>query len=187
MSARVLLSREVGNLTLQAVKGDITDLAVDAITNAANNQLWMGSGVAGAIKRKGGGIIEREAIACGPVPVGTAVATTAGDLPAGKVIHAAVMGPDLRTDIPTVATTTRSVLDLAEEMALGSVAMPLLGTGVGGLDLGEVARSMVGEVSRAAQEGRCARMTVLLVGFDGEAADAVTRAVEDAKVGQSAC
>jgi O-acetyl-ADP-ribose deacetylase (regulator of RNase III) len=178
VSTRVLLSRELDGLELQVVQGDITDLRVDAITNAANNQLWMGSGVAGAIKRRGGTVIEREAVAKGPVPVGSAVATTAGDLDVNHVIHAAVMGPDLRTDLPTVAKTTRSVLDLAEELGLGSLAMPLLGTGVGGLDLGHVASTMAAQVAAAASEGRCGGLTVMLVGYDERAAEAIARAVE---------
>jgi O-acetyl-ADP-ribose deacetylase (regulator of RNase III) len=178
MEATVLVSREVNGVTIQAVRGDITDLVTDAITNAANDHLWMGSGVAGAIRRRGGEAIEREAVAQGPIPVGTAVATTAGDLPSRYVIHAAVMGQDLRTDIPTVASTTRSVLTLSEGMGLASVAMPLLGTGVGGLDLDEVASTMTGVVAETAREGGCGGMTVLLVGYDEEASDAVRRAVE---------
>lgn len=178
MATRVLLSRDFKGIQLQAVQGDITDLRVDAITNAANNQLWMGSGVAGAIKRRGGTVIEEEALSKGPVPVGTAVVTTAGDLPAVHVIHAAVMGSDLRTDLPTVAATTRSVLDLADELGLGSLAMPLLGTGVGGLDPGQVASVMVDQVVAAADWDRCRGMTVMLVGYDEGAAAAVVRAIE---------
>lgn len=178
MVATVLLSREISSVTVQAVQGDITDLEVDAITNAANDHLWMGSGVAGAIKARGGQAIEQEAVAKGPVPVGTAVATTAGDLPAKHVIHAAVMGRDLRTDLSTVAVTTRSVLRLAETMSLGSVAMPLLGTGVGGLPIEEVAATMAVVVAQVAHQGGCPGMTVLLVGYDDRAGRAVKRALE---------
>ena len=177
MAIQVLLSREFDGLTVQAVRGDITEMAVDAVTNAANNHLWMGSGVAGAIKRRGGEAIEREAVSKGPVPLGSAVVTTAGDLPARHVIHAAVMGQDLRTDLPTVARTTRSVLELAEGMGLASVAMPLLGTGVGGLDLGDVADTMAAQVADAARDGSCQGMEVSLVGFDGGAANAALEAV----------
>jgi O-acetyl-ADP-ribose deacetylase (regulator of RNase III) len=89
------------------------------------------------------------------------------------------MGQDLRTDLPTVAATTRSVLDLAETMSIGSVAIPLLGTGVGGLDLGRVATTMAREVAVVATEGRCTGMRVLLVAYDEDAAMKVRRAVED--------
>src|SRR4029453_15452351 len=78
-------------VTLRMAEGNITALEVDAIANAANNHLWMGSGVAGAIKRAGGEEIEREAVAQGPIEVGDAIATGAGQLPARWVIHGAVM------------------------------------------------------------------------------------------------
>src|SRR2546426_11835156 len=90
-------SLRVSEIQLSVVEGDITALEVDAIANAANNALWMGAGVAGAIKRAGGEEIEREAVARGPIAVGDAVATGAGRLRAHHVIHGAVMGQDLRT------------------------------------------------------------------------------------------
>jgi O-acetyl-ADP-ribose deacetylase (regulator of RNase III) len=175
---RVLCSKKVSGITLEAIQGDITDLPVDAITNAANDHLWMGAGVAGAIKDRGGISIEREAVAMGPVPVGSAVVTGAGDLKAKYVIHAAVMGQDLRTDVTRVIATTRSVLKMAEELRLGSLAMPLLGTGVGGLDPGEVAIVMAGQVAEMAMADRCAGLRVLLVGYDDTAAEAVKWAIE---------
>jgi O-acetyl-ADP-ribose deacetylase (regulator of RNase III) len=128
------------------VDGDITALEVDAIANAANNALWMGSGVAGAIKRAGGDEIEREAVAHGPIEVGNAVATTAGRLPARWVIHGAVMGQDLRTDADLVHRTTESCLRIADELGARSLALPAFGTGVGGFPLGECAEIMVSAV-----------------------------------------
>src|ERR671922_2232841 len=98
------------------VEGDIAALDVDAIANAANNQLWMGAGVAGAIKRAGGDEIEREAVAKGPIEVGDAVATGAGRLKAQWVIHGAVMGQDLVTHGELVRRTTRRCLELADEL-----------------------------------------------------------------------
>ena len=92
-------------LALSVVDGDITQLEVDAIANAANDRLWMGAGVAGAIKRAGGEEIEREAVAKGPIDVGDAVATGAGALAARWVIHGAVMGQDLRTSAELVERT----------------------------------------------------------------------------------
>jgi O-acetyl-ADP-ribose deacetylase (regulator of RNase III) len=172
-----LLKRTVGDVTVEAVRGDITSLEVDAVVNAANDHLWMGAGVAGAIKRRGGEGIEREAVAKGPIPVGTAVETSAGALGARHVIHAAVMGQDLRTDLPTVARTTRAVLELAGDLGAAVVAMPLLGTGVGGLDLGEVAVTMVGEVAALARSGTCRCERVLVVAYDEVAAEAVRAAV----------
>ena len=115
------------------------------MANAANDHLWMGAGVAGALKRAGGEEIEREALALGPIPLGSAVATTAGRLPARWVIHGAVMGQDLRTDADLVGRTTRACLELADELGCGSLALPAFGTGVGGFPLAECARIMVGE------------------------------------------
>ena len=132
-------------LELQVVEGDITALAVDAIANAANDHLWMGAGVAGAIKRAGGEEIEREAVAKGPIPVGEAVATGAGSLPARWVVHGAVMSQDLRTTAELVRQTTASCLRVADEFGASSLALPAFGTGVGGFPLDECARLMVHE------------------------------------------
>src|SRR5213594_3062686 len=129
---------------LEVVEGDIAALAVDAIANASNDHLWMGAGVAGAIKRAGGPEIEREAVAKGPIPVGDAVATGAGTLPAKWVIHGAVMGQDLRTNAQLVGQTTLSVLRVADDLGAESLALPAFGTGVGGFPLDECAQLMVG-------------------------------------------
>jgi len=131
---------------IQVEQGDITRLEMDALVNAANNRLWMGGGVAGALKRAGGPEVEAEALAKGPIPVGEAVATTAGRLRAKYVIHAAVMGQDLRTDAGKIRDATRNSLLRADELGVRSIAFPALGTGVGGFPLGECARIMVGEV-----------------------------------------
>ena len=93
----------IGDSSVSIERGDITDCEVDAIVNAANSTLAMGAGVAGAIKRKGGVIIEEDAMRQGPVEVGEAVLTTGGNLAATHVIHAAVMGPDLKTDAEKIA------------------------------------------------------------------------------------
>ena len=130
-------------ITLTILEGDITARAVDAIVNAANNALWMGSGVAGAIKSKGGAQIEREAMAQGPISPGETVLTTAGALPARHVIHAAVMGQDLRTDAGLIREATTSSLALAAKRQLTSIAFPALGTGVGGFPISDCARVML--------------------------------------------
>lgn len=156
------------------IDGDITQLEVDAIANAANDHLWMGAGVAGAIKRAGGEEIEREAVAQGPIAVGTAVATTAGRLPARYVIHGAVMGQDLRTDAELIRRTTSSCLELADELELESVALPAFGTGVGGFSLDECARIMV--AAARGHEPRTLRRVVFAV-FGAEARAAFEAAV----------
>jgi O-acetyl-ADP-ribose deacetylase (regulator of RNase III) len=129
--------------SIEVRQGDITESRAEAIVNAANNHLWMGSGVAGAIKRKGGDIIEKEAMAKGPIPVGEAVATTAGSLPQKHVIHAAAMGQDLATDRKKIADATTNALKRAEELKLKSIDFPALGTGVGGFPAEEAARVMI--------------------------------------------
>jgi O-acetyl-ADP-ribose deacetylase len=129
---------------LEVVEGDIAALHVDAVANAANNHLWMGAGVAGALKRAGGEEIESEAVAKGPIAVGDAVATGAGRLPARYVIHAAVMGQDLRTSAGAIEGATRRTLEVAEELGCESIALPAFGTGVGGFPLAECAWLMVG-------------------------------------------
>ena len=148
-------------MEFEVVDGDIAAVAVDAVANAANDHLWMGAGVAGALKRAGGDEIEREAVAKGPIPVGDAVATGAGRLPARWVIHGAVMGEDLRTNGQLVERTTRSVLRVADELGAASLALPAFGTGVGGFPLDECARLMVRAVQ--AHEPRTLRRLVFAV------------------------
>ncbi len=128
-------------------QGDITDCEADAIVNAANNHLWMGSGVAGAIKRKGGKEIEDEAVLKGPIPVGEAVVTSAGRLKAKVVIHAAGMGQDLVPTEATIRNATLNALRRANELGLESVTFPLIGSGVGGFPVEEAARIMISAVA----------------------------------------
>ena len=159
---------------LSVVEGDIAALAVDAVVNAANDHLWMGAGVAGALKRAGGDEIEREAVAKGPIPVGEAVATGAGRLPARYVIHAAVMGQDLQTNADVIEQATRHTLEVAEGLGLESVALPAFGTGVGGFPLDECARLMVGVVREF--RARSLRRIVFAV-YGGEAGAAFRQAL----------
>jgi len=141
------IERVFAGCRIALVQGDISVQETDAVVNAANNQLWMGSGVAGAIKRRGGDAIEREAVAQGPIKVGEAVITTGGDLPAKHVIHAAAMG-----DAPTdVRGATRSTLELARREGLKTLSLPALGTGVAGFPVDECARIMLAEARSAAE------------------------------------
>ena len=156
-------------LELEVVEGDITALDVDAIANAANDHLWMGAGVAGAIKRAGGEEIEREAVGKGPIPVGTAVATGAGRLAARYVIHGAAMGQDLRTSAELIERTTRSCLELADELGCRSLALPAFGTGVGGFALDDCARIMVA-AGRGYDPRALSRVVFAVFGREGAAA-----------------
>jgi O-acetyl-ADP-ribose deacetylase len=154
---------------VEVVEGNIAELEVDAIANAANNHLWMGAGVAGAIKGAGGEEIEREAVAKGPIEIGDAVATGAGTLAARHVIHGAVMGQDLRTDADKIAQTTRRVLEVADEVGARSLALPAFGTGVGGFPLEECAAIMVTE-ARAYEPAGLERVVFAVYGDEAEQA-----------------
>ena len=134
----------VGQADVYLERGDITEYEVDAIVNAANVQLSMATGVASAMKRKGGSIVEEDAMRQGPVEGGDAVVTTAGNLPASYVIHAAIMGADLRSNADLVRKATTSALRRAEELRLTSVAFPAFGTGAGRVDPKDCATAMVG-------------------------------------------
>ncbi|TMG39922.1 MAG: hypothetical protein E6H88_00810, partial [Chloroflexi bacterium] len=154
--------------TIRAVRigvvvGDIAHQAdVDAVVNAANTELWMGSGVAGALKRRGGDEIEREAVGKGPIALGDAVLTAAGRLPNRHVLHAAAMGyraeddtipkrPGSRSSAAIIHAATLRCLALADEAGDASVAFPALATGVGGFPLEECAAAMVGAVREYAR------------------------------------
>ena len=162
--------------TIEVIEGDIAALEVDAIANAANDRLWMGSGVAGAIKRAGGVEIERDAMAKGPIPVGSAIATGAGRLAARYVIHGAVMGQDLVTDARLIRQTTVSCVQLADELRCTSLALPAFGSGVGGFPLDECASLMVAAI-RATPVRSLDRAVLAVFGEEARAAfeTAVTR------------
>jgi O-acetyl-ADP-ribose deacetylase len=165
-------------IEIEVTQGDITALEVDAIANAANNRLWMGGGVAGAIKRAGGEEIEREAIQQGPIEVGDAVATKAGRLPARWVIHGAVMGQDLQTNADLVRRTTESCLRLADELGAESIALPAFGTGVGGFPVAECARIMV-EAVREHEPSSVERVVFAVFGDEAKAAFERTLAAQE--------
>lgn len=130
-------------ITLVVEEGDITKARVDAVVNAANSLLVMGGGVAGAIKRAGGREIEEEALKHAPVPVGGAVTTSAGRLPAKHVIHAPTMErPAMRIPLENAVKATRASLREAERIRVKSIAFPAMGAGVGGLRVRDVAREM---------------------------------------------
>lgn len=129
-------------------EGDITALPVDAIVNAANSRLLLGAGVAGAIREKGGPSIQAECDAHGPVEVGGAALTGAGDLPARFVIHAAGMALGGRADEQSVRAAFARSLELADERGCRSIAVPAIGAGIGGLSPQRCAEVLL-EVARA--------------------------------------
>ena len=163
-------------MELDVRAGDIAAVEADAVANAANDRLWMGAGVAGALKRAGGEEIEREAMAIGGIPLGSAVATTAGRLRARWVIHGAVMGQDLATNAELIERTTRRCLEVADELGCESLALPAFGTGVGGFPLAECARLMIGAARE--YEPVSLRRVVFAV-FGADARDVFVRALAD--------
>jgi O-acetyl-ADP-ribose deacetylase (regulator of RNase III) len=127
-------------------KGDLTDAQVDAIVNAANNDLILGGGVAGAIRAKGGPSIQAECDKLGPIPIGEAVLTGAGKLRAHYVIHAASMQLGGRTSEVALRNSTRNSLKRAAEQGLKSIAFPAIGTGIAGFPIERCAVVMLEEI-----------------------------------------
>lgn len=117
------------------VEGDITEQSVDAIVNAANSDLVLGSGVAGAIREKGGAAVVEACAAHGPIEVGEAAITPAGDLVARFVIHAAGMAPGGQVSEDSLRRTLEASLALAADNGCRTLAVPAIGAGVGGLSL----------------------------------------------------
>ena len=126
--------------------GDICELEVDAIVNAANVSLWMSTGVGGALKRAGGDQIEFAAVRQGPAVLGDAIVTPAGRLAARAVIHAVTIDSTRRTSAGVIDRAVRSTMARAREIGATSIAFPALGTGVGGFPLEECAQIMVAAV-----------------------------------------
>ncbi|MHB8589647.1 MAG: macro domain-containing protein [Candidatus Dormibacteraceae bacterium] len=135
------------------VSGDLVEQEVDAIVNAANNDLLLGAGVAGAIRRRGGAAIQQACDAHGPVRIGEAAITGAGDLPARYVIHAASMGLGARTSAHSLRSSMDHVFRLAREHDVRTIAIPAVGTGVAGFAMDECARMMAGSLHDALTGG----------------------------------
>lgn len=153
-------------------KGDITDLEVDAIVNAANTDLVLGSGVAGAIRKKGGDLIQDECSKIGSIPLGEAVITGAGNLRARYVIHAAGMHLGGRVSEVSLRDSTYNSLLRASEKSLKTIAFPAIGTGVGGFPVKNCARVMVDTVSEFLQNKHTSIQRVYFVLFDEKSFDA---------------
>ena len=161
---------------LEVIAADVTKLEVDAIANAANTQLRHGGGVAGAISRAGGPEVQRESDEKAPIGLGDAVETTAGEMPARWVIHAATMELGGPTSGDIIRNATASTLRKADELGARSLGLVAFGTGVGGFPLDEAARIEVGEVRRHLDEGGGLERVVFAV-FGPEAREAFERAV----------
>jgi O-acetyl-ADP-ribose deacetylase (regulator of RNase III) len=166
----------MGRVTL--VEGDITEQRVDAIVNAANSDLVLGSGVAGAIRSRGGPAIQEECDAHGPIEVGEAAVTSAGELPSRFVIHAAGMPLGGRASEENVRSSLRRSFELAREKGCSTVACPAVGAGVGGLSMQRCAEISL-EVAREHLAGERPLDEIRFVLF-GEPAYRVFEMVDDA-------
>ena len=162
-------------MQLEVLQADVTKLDVDAIANAANTQLMHGGGVAGAISRAGGPAVQRESDEKAPIGLGEAVETTAGEMPARYVIHAATMELGGPTSADIIRRATESTLAKADELGCRSLALVAFGTGVGGFPLAEAARIMVGAARQ--HEPRSLERVVFAV-HGGEAAAAFDHALD---------
>lgn len=164
----------LNGLTLELLQGDITGLPVDAIVNAANSDLILGSGVAGAIARKGGPTIQAECDEIGGCPVGGAVITGAGSLPSTYVIHA--VGPRYGEgdEERKLASATRASLQLAKQHSLTDMAFPAISTGVFGYPMADCARVMLRTILDFAQSDHGSVRRVIVCLWDSDALDTFT-------------
>ena len=153
---------------LEVVQADVTTLEVDAIANAANTELRHGGGVAAAISRAGGPEVQRESDERAPIGLGEAVETTAGDMPARWVIHAATMELGGPTSADIIERATEATLARAEELGCKSLALVAFGTGVGHFPVTEAAAIMVGVARR--HEGSLERIVFAVHGDEAERA-----------------
>ncbi|MBM4439953.1 MAG: macro domain-containing protein [Candidatus Rokubacteria bacterium] len=163
------MKAKIGAATVEVQKGDISTMEVDAVVNAANTELVMGTGVAGALKKRGGVVIEEEATLQAPVEVGEAILTTAGNLKATHVIHAAVMGMDLKTDPAIITKATQAVLALAVKHKLSTLALPALGSGVGHVPPAQSAEAMMEAVAAHLKTGPTSLKRVIFVLYQDDA------------------
>jgi O-acetyl-ADP-ribose deacetylase len=161
---------------IEALEADITALDVDAIANAANTQLLHGGGVAGAISRAGGPVVDAESRSKAPIGLGEAVETSSGEMPCRWVIHAATMELGGPTSAEIIRRATASTLRRADELGARSLALVAFGTGVGGFPLDEAARIEVEEVRRHLGAGSGLERIVFAV-RGAEAREAFERAL----------
>src|SRR3954447_10180056 len=159
---------------LEVLHTDVTRLDVDAIANAANTRLTHGGGVAGAISRAGGPTVQRESDEKAPIGLGEAVETSAGEMPARWVIHAATMRLGGPTSADIIRRATAATLARADGLGARSLALVAFGTGVGGFPLEDAARIEVEEVRVHLERG--SQLERILFAVHGEAARAVFEA-----------
>ncbi len=166
----------MGSFDVRVEEGDITNFEGDAIVNAANNQLRLGAGVAGAIARRGGPGIQRECDEHGPIRVGEAAITGGGDLAAGYVIHAAAMGDEPASE-SSIEESTRASLQLADARGIKTIAFPILASGVAGFPLEDAAKIMVRTMRDYAASTDTRIETLTLYGYSAADAESIREVV----------
>ncbi|HKV23713.1 MAG TPA: macro domain-containing protein [Candidatus Acidoferrum sp.] len=167
------------------LQGDLTGMDVDAIVNAANNDLKLGGGVAGAIRRKGGDEIQRECDEIGSIPVGYAAITGGGKLKARHVIHAASMSFGGGTTAATLRHSVQHSLRIAAERGLKTIAFPAVGTGIAGFPMKECAEILLDEAAKHLK-GETSLDKIYFVLFDEAAQDVFERAWKRTRTAVSA-
>ncbi len=173
------MNRTVYNgVQIEVVEADITEQPVDAIVNAANSELILGGGVAGAIARKGGPSIQEECQRHGPIRVGEAAITGAGNLPARYVIHAASMQLGGRATAESIRSSVAHALRLADEHQVRTIALPAVGMGIAGFPLREGARIMM-ETLKAHIDSGTELQAVRFCLFGQEAVQAFEQALQE--------
>ncbi|WP_160134423.1 macro domain-containing protein [Halococcus salsus] len=163
-------------MNFDVVQGDIAAQQADALVNAANTGLAMGSGVAGALRRGAGPGIDDEAVSKGPVDLGEVAVTDAYDLDAEWVIHAAAMPQGGRATAESIREATRTSLERADELGCTSLVLPALGCGIAGFDLREGAR-IIGEV--IAEYESTSLADVRLIGYDEDEVATIREATRE--------
>lgn len=173
-----MISTTYRGVTIEVLEGDLTEQAVDAIVNAANRELILGGGVAGAIARKGGPTIQEECYRHGPIRVGEAAITGAGNLPARYVIHAASMQLGGKATAESIRSSVAHSLQLAEAHALESIAFPAVGMGIAGFPLSEGAQVMMRALKAHLDAGSNLKLVRFCL-FGREATEAFERALQE--------
>ena len=171
--------KRMGNTVIKVHHGSIVELEVEAIVNGAKGYLWMGSGVAGAIRRSGGVKIQLEVVEKAPIELGDAIATAGGRLKAAHVIQAAVADKDLTADLKKVEKAALSALDCARNLGVRSLAFPALGVGLGGFPISECASVLVRSVFRFLEESPDSFNEVYFTLIEDEAVEAVRAVIDE--------
>lgn len=172
---------EYSSCSVELVQGDITDLEVDAIVNAANSQLVLGAGVAGAIKRKGGPKIQAECNNLGPIDVGFAVLTTGGNLPAKHVIHAVGPTDDMLEKDALLESAVKNSLELAKKYKLESIALPAISTGIFGFPMIPASQIILKTCIKVAKEDPSTLKSIIICLFDDKSRLVFERTFMDLK------